>query len=174
MILDLCGGSGAWSKPYRDAGLEVRKIDTREGWDVRLDLEYEEILEVEVEGILAAPPCTVFANSGARWPRSRAELIEGLSMVDACLRMVVLYQPHFWALENPIGKLRRWLGPPKLMFDPCDYGDSYTKRTLVWGDFHLPKKSPIEPVRDSLRPRAAIARSVTPEGFARAFFEANH
>lgn len=174
MILDLCGGSGAWSKPYRDAGLEVRLIDTREGWDVRLDLEYEEGLEVGVEGILAAPPCTVFAHSGARWPRSRGELLEGLSMVDACLRMVVLYQPHFWALENPVGKLRRWLGPPRLMFDPCDYGDPYTKRTLVWGDFHPPKKSPVEPVRSVDPKRSTDARSVTPEGFARAFFEANH
>ena len=27
IILDLCGGSGAWSKPYKDAGYDVRIID---------------------------------------------------------------------------------------------------------------------------------------------------
>jgi hypothetical protein len=26
IILDLCGGTGAWSKPYRDAGYDVRAI----------------------------------------------------------------------------------------------------------------------------------------------------
>ena len=24
IILDLCGGTGAWSKPYKDAGYDVR------------------------------------------------------------------------------------------------------------------------------------------------------
>lgn len=24
IILDLCGGTGSWSKPYRDAGYDVR------------------------------------------------------------------------------------------------------------------------------------------------------
>lgn len=26
IILDLCGGTGSWSKPYRDAGYDVRVI----------------------------------------------------------------------------------------------------------------------------------------------------
>lgn len=26
IILDLCGGTGSWSKPYRDAGYDVRLI----------------------------------------------------------------------------------------------------------------------------------------------------
>lgn len=26
LILDLCGGTGSWSKPYRDAGYDVRVI----------------------------------------------------------------------------------------------------------------------------------------------------
>jgi hypothetical protein len=37
IILDLCGGSGAWSKPYREAGYDVRIIDPLENnQDVRL------------------------------------------------------------------------------------------------------------------------------------------
>ena len=27
IILDLCGGTGSWSKPYKDAGYDVRKND---------------------------------------------------------------------------------------------------------------------------------------------------
>ena len=26
IILDLCGGTGAWSKPYKDAGYDVKLI----------------------------------------------------------------------------------------------------------------------------------------------------
>ena len=34
IILDLCGGTGAWSKPYREAGYDVRLITLPE--DVRV------------------------------------------------------------------------------------------------------------------------------------------
>jgi hypothetical protein len=105
---------------------------------------------------------------------------DGLSVVDACLRLVLLCHPIFWALENPIGKLVRWLGRPRLYFQPCDYGDPYTKRTCLWGDFHIPKQCPVEPREGSrmLRfggrsERTKELRSATPIGFARAFFEAN-
>ena len=34
IILDLCGGTGAWSAPYKDAGYDVRVITLPE-YDVR-------------------------------------------------------------------------------------------------------------------------------------------
>lgn len=55
-ILDVCGGTGAWSKPYADAGYLVKIIDRLNGHDARL-LERES----HVWGILAAPVCTVFS-----------------------------------------------------------------------------------------------------------------
>lgn len=60
-ILSLCDYSGSWSKPYRDAGYDVIQVDLQHGnRDVRL-LQHED----DVHGILAAPPCTCFASSGA-------------------------------------------------------------------------------------------------------------
>ena len=35
IILDICGGTGAWSKPYKEAGYDVRVITLPE-FDVRL------------------------------------------------------------------------------------------------------------------------------------------
>src|SRR5689334_18789953 len=125
-VLSLCDYSGAWSKPYRDAGYEVVQVDLKLGLDVRL-LEHPG----HVHGVLAAPPCTAFAGSGAQyWADKDADgrTLEGLALVDACLRIVATCRPQWWALENPVGRLRRWLGPPRLAFDPCDYGDPYTKR----------------------------------------------
>jgi hypothetical protein len=172
-VLDLCAGSGAWSEPYRRAGYLVWRIDLPS--DVRL-IEWR---PMRVHGILAAPPCTMFASSGARWERSSSELLGALSVVDACLRAVAIYRPVWWALENPIGILRRYLGPPTMRFHPTDYGDGYPKRTLVWGAFNLPRPAAVVPTQrrlihhmpDSLGRQAR--RSMTPAAFAAAFQEAN-
>ena len=189
IILDLCGGMGAWSKPYRDAGYDVRLIETQQTTDVRLYESPEE----EIHGILAAPPCTHFAVAGAiDWKRKgTSALLKGLAVVDACLRIVLIVQPQFWCLENPVGRLRNYLGPPKMYFNPYDYGDPYQKKTCLWGEFNDPIKKPVENtewviVRDGRKysrihhesrglpkeERTRI-RSITPRGFAKAFFEAN-
>lgn len=175
LILSLCDYTGSWSQPYADAGYEVIRIDLAHGQDVRLTVPPSR----PVQGILAAPPCTVFANSGSRWSRTDDEMREGLSVVDACLRLVIATRPKWWALENPVGKLRRYLGPPSLIFQPNDYGDPYTKRTCLWGQFTLPEKTPVVASEYSKMglvppsPERAAIRSVTPAGFARAFFAAN-
>ena len=176
-ILSLCDRTGAWSAPYRARGYDVVQIDVADGRDVRLF----EALPFPVRGVLAAPPCTHFASSGARWWEDKGQdlLLEALSVVDACMRVIAVHRPQWWCLENPIGRLRRWLGAPRMAFDPADYGDPYTKRTLLWGDFHCPAMRPVEAVEGSRMHRLppsldrAALRSVTPSGFAEAFAEAN-
>ena len=181
IILSLCDFSGAWSAPYTDAGYKVIRVDLKTGQDVRL-LEYPG----RVHGILAAPPCTHLAASGARWWKDKGDdaLVEGVSLVDACLRFVAVCSPVWWALENPVGRLRTYLGPPRLIFNPCDYGDPYTKRTCLWGEFQIPYKTPVKPLRvcsqgswvqklGGKSERTKELRSITPPGFAREFFRTN-
>jgi hypothetical protein len=182
-ILSLCDYSGTWSQPYLDAGYEVIRIDLQHGQDVRL-LDFPG----HVHGILAAPPCRVFCRPGARLWESwgEAELCQGLSIVDACLRFVALCRPKWWALENPPGRLHRWLGEPALSFHPWEYGDPWTKHTYLWGRFAVPQRRPVTPEdypehlppgrRDRTSRMSSSARNEraeTPPGFARAFFEAN-
>ena len=175
VILDLCAGTGAWSKCYKDAGYDVRLI-TLPDQDVRTYIP-----PANVYGILAAPPCTHLAVSGARWWKQKGieALWEGLAIVDACLRIIWRSTPVFWALENPTGRLTRYLGKPVFKFDPCDYGDPYTKKTCLWGNFNVPIKHPVEPRGKNFiwtmppGPDRTKRRSITPSGFARAFFEAN-
>ena len=176
LILDLCGGTGAWSQPYADAGYRVVIVDpVRDGQDVRLF----ERLRVPVHGILAAPPCTVFSYARNRYAPTSAEFLAGLSVVDACLRVIFAHREHlrWWALENPVNKLRRWLGPPRLVFRHWEYGDGAHKPTGIWGDFVPPVKRPRPRAKPStFRTKQANAEprdAVTPAGFARAFFEAN-
>ena len=200
IILDLCGGTGSWSKPYKDNGYDVKVIDPQE-WleddfgtgDVRLFKKPKE----KIYGILAAPPCTHFSGSGARhWKKKGKEpLLEGLSVVDACLRIIFINKPKFWVLENPVGRLKHYIGDAKCTFQPYEYGDAYSKRTCLWGDFKMPNPTDIvEPEMveyttkkgetkrmskinwDSFKlPKneRARLRSKTPQGFAKAFYEAN-
>ena len=81
IILDLCGGGGTWSQPYADAGYTRIVVDVRSGMDVRWYTPPE-----NVHGILAAPPCTEFAGSGARWWAGKPPglLWEALGIVVAC------------------------------------------------------------------------------------------
>lgn len=188
-ILSLYDYSGIWSGPYRRAkDYRVVQVDIQHPpvmghkglvvHDVRTWEMVPQLYE-QVYGILAAPPCTVFAGSGARWHRTEQEMIDGISMVDAVLRMVYVLKPKFWALENPVGKLVRYLGKPRFYFDPCDFGDPWTKKTCLWGEFNIPKLTPVEPTEGSKMHLMAPSeerknlRSATPEGFARAFFKAN-
>ena len=192
IILDLCGGTGSWSKPYEEAGYDVRNITLPE-YDVRT---YEP--PEDVYGILAAPPCTMFsfARTVAKEPR---DLEGAMDVIYHCLRIIWRCQYDtpttakktplkFWALENPYhGLLKSFLGMPALVFDPYEFGDNYRKKTALWGWFNEPKKSVVEcdkPKFDKLKTAEIHGeyygkltrqerRAITPAGFARAFFEAN-
>jgi len=173
IILDLCGGTGAWSRPYAKAGYDVRLIDLPN--DIRL-LEFDDSLVVY--GILAAPPCTVFSYARQRYGLPKQEeLISALSVVDACLRFVSVYTPRFWALENPRNKLRRYLGNPKIIFKQWWFGDGQEKPTCLWGNFNMPIYDPGKRTKPSTfktsTQNSHKKDAITPPGFAKAFFEAN-
>jgi hypothetical protein len=151
-ILSLCDVTGIWSQPYVDAGYDVDRIDIKNGEDVRL-LKFNG----RYHGIICQPPCTHFAASGARWWHDKGDdaLLEGLEVVSACLRMILISQPDFWVLENPVGRLVDYIGPYQMTFDPCDYAgwlddsyaDAYTKKTCLWGKFNAPQKSQCIPYK---------------------------
>lgn len=170
VILDLCAGTGAWSEPYVQAGYDVRRVDLP--MDVRL-LTFPG----NVWGVLAAPPCTVFSYARNRYPPTDAELLAALSVADACLRLVVVCRPSWWALENPLNKLRRYLGPPTITFKQWEYGDPAHKPTGLWGNFSLPMKCASERIKASTWGTSTMNAhpddAITPPLFAQAFFEAN-
>lgn len=166
IVLDLCGGSGAWSKPYADAGYDVRLV-TWPDLDVRT---YQP--PSNVHGVLAAPPCTEFSVAKASQRRNFAQALEP---VIACLRIIALCQPKWWAIENP-GRslLAHWLGPARDTWEPFEFGDPWTKRTALWGQFRKPKRGPwVKPKASAMSRSSAAARAVTPPGFAQAFYKVN-
>jgi hypothetical protein len=142
-LLSLFDHSGCWSGPFREAGWNVIEVDVQ-NW-IPLDvLEAEgagDALELygSVDGIIAAPPCTDFACSGAwTWADKDRDgrTTASVELVIQTLRLIDLYTPTdpdyfdeggtwFWALENPVGRLPKLvpqLGDPALTFDPCEFG----------------------------------------------------
>jgi hypothetical protein len=166
VILDLCGGTGAWSKDYANAGYRVLNI-TLPIRDLTEEKTVEYCISQNPYGIFFAVDCTVWANSGARWfdGRSLREIFYYSKLLVKGLRIIYNTIPKFWVIENPVGKMREFLGDPQFIFNPCDFGDAYTKKTLLWGKFNIHYCPPGE--------RRKEIRSITPAGFARAFYEAN-
>lgn len=102
------------------------------------------------------------------------------TLVAAAQAVIEFTDPRFYALENPRGRIARVTGlpDPTLTFDPHHYGDPYTKETKLWGEFNpnLPLAN-VEPSEGSLihklrgdNAEDKARRSLTPEGFAYAFF----
>lgn len=201
-ILSLFDYSGAWSLPYAEAGANVVKIDIKLGMDVMNLSETwlaENVLDVygPVGGILAAPPCTDFAVSGAQyWPAKdkSGQTRKSLELVRQVLRLVEYLRPDWWAMENPVGRLNTLLPDLKQYgpwyFNPCDFGDPYTKRTGLWGNYVPPLPlfigcdRSVTPIRvcsqgswlqklGGKSERTKELRSMTPMGFAYAFAAAN-
>jgi len=156
IILDFYGGSGAWSRPYRDAGYDVRVItlpdyniftascDNESLCFPKLSTD-DESMRIDISdiyGILAAPPCTEFSIAKNGSHRKR-DLALGMETVKSCLSLIWHCQENgrlkFWALENPVGLLRRFLGKPAFTFYQWQFGDEGIKRTDLWGIFQAPK-----------------------------------
>ena len=195
IILDLCGGTGAWSRPYSKAGYDVRII-TLPNYDVCTYIPPE-----NVYGILAAPPCTEFSLAKGNSPR---DFIKGLETVEACKKIIwrcrLKGNLKFWALENPVGFLRQFEGKPYFTFQQWQFGNFGIKPTDIWGYFNKPKitvyakpdnlakeygvkyiskksisqNSPKMPEWcEHMKLSRAAKRAITPPGFAEAFFKAN-
>jgi hypothetical protein len=186
-------------------------------------------IEEKVHGVLFAPVCTAFSGAGAKhWKAKEAagnkQLLEGMAIVDAGLRVIMVHKPEWWVLENPVGRLKDWIGYHHHTFNPNEYAgylgdtptgrvvrkpktlvgadmvefwaqfadedgvveetwmeDAYTKRTCLWGDFHIPESDERPAIWGSKMwssyggksERTKELRSMTPRGFSRAFFAAN-
>ena len=187
IILHLCAKEGSDSKPYRDAGYDVRIIGEEIGVE-----NYTPPLGVY--GIIANPPCTMFsvARSNAKTPR---DLREGMRLVKECLRIIYECQYRddwngdwssplkFWAIENPATGFLRWfLGNPTFQYCQSEYGHYIKKRTALWGYFKIPSRPLLSlqlPAGFTIGHKGETAshdmqtRSRCPIDFAKAFYEAN-
>jgi hypothetical protein len=179
-------------RPWADAGFQVITIDIlppsyppHPNYD-HIQADVRDLKPIPAYALFAFPPCTHLARVGNRWwaRKGPAALTEALSIVNACQALAIAADTDCWFLENPPGRLARNFRPHDHFFHPADYGDPYSKQTLLWTgpDFVMPDKHPV-PVTSTLdkythalygcRHSKGHMRSKTPKGFAEAVFRAN-
>jgi hypothetical protein len=88
--------------------------------------------------MIAHPPCTHLAVSGARWFKDKQqEQEEALAFVQMLLDAPI---PRI-ALENPVSIISSRIRKPDQIVQPWMFGDPYTKTTCLWLK-GLPKLEP--------------------------------
>ena len=151
--------------------------------------------------IFAFPPCTLMAHSGAKHQRAEDDVSEAVALAKVAMALGEKYDCP-WMVENPVGKLSTLWRKPDAYFNPHEYGgfllesegsfhpkmpvcDGYTKKTCLWfgNGFEMPARNP-GPVNigkfwgwaflGGKSAKTKQLRSLTPRGFARAVFAANH
>jgi site-specific DNA-cytosine methylase len=98
--------------------------------------------------MIAFPPCTHLAVSGARWFKNRRE--EQKRAMEFFLMLAAAGIPRI-CIENPIGIMSSVYRKPDQIIQPWQFGHGETKATCLW----LKGLPPLQPTRivDGREPR---------------------
>lgn len=129
-----------------------------------------EHLEDGWDMMIAFPPCTHLAVSGARWFKDKKE--EQKKAIEFFLALVNAPIPKI-AIENPVGIMSTRYRKPYQIIQPWQFGHGETKATCLWLQ-NLPKLEPTNIVegrenrihRMSPGPNRGKERSRTYQGIA--------
>jgi site-specific DNA-cytosine methylase len=131
-------GHDAWScdlLPAEDGGPHFQASIMDLFWDV---LGFRRSQTPKWDLMIAHPPCTHLAVSGARWFKyKRREQLDALDFVRYLLGAPVQYI----ALENPISVISSKIRKPDQIIQPWQFGHGETKATCLWLK-NLPKLVP--------------------------------
>jgi site-specific DNA-cytosine methylase len=134
-ILLACEESQSVTKELRALGHEAYSCDIlpesggHPEWHIQKDVV--EVLEDDWDMIIAFPPCTHLASSGAAW--FEAKRADGRQ--QAAINFFMLFANHPCkriAIENPVGIMSTQFRKPDQIIQPWQFGDAYSKRTCLW------------------------------------------
>lgn len=177
-VLVFCEESQAVTIALRKRGIEAYSSDIQEcsgghpEWHIQGD--GLPLLNEAWDMIIAFPPCTDLAVSGARWfAEKRAN---GQQAASIAFFMAIANAPcKRIAIENPIGIMSRLWRKPDQIIQPWQFGHGETKATCLWLK-NLPLLKPTNIVEGREQkvwkmppsPERAKLRSKTYEGIAAA------
>jgi len=167
-VIDLFCGLGGFSSSFEESpewdvftvDIEARFNPDKQA-DV-LDLRPSDLPEAKV--ILASPPCTTLSIAGNHTdhyvngePHSE-EAKEHVALAYHTVGLIEALAPDYWFLENPRGRMRRYLGEPTGTVTLCQYGYDWQKPTDLWGT-HPPS------MEYRTCPKGAECHAAGPSGF---------
>ena len=130
-ILIACEYSGAVRDAFKNKGFDATSCDILPT-DVpgkHYEGDIKDILHNDWHLMVAHPPCTHLAVSGARWFKDKQEeQKEALEFV----RMLLDAPIKHIALENPVSIISSKIRKPDQIIQPWQFGHGETKKTCLW------------------------------------------
>ena len=134
-ILVACEESQAVTKEFRRLGHEAYSCDIEESsgghpeWHLQQDVL--PLLKQEWDMIIAFPPCTHLAVSGARWFEQKRKDGRQQQGIDFFMEFANAHCDRI-AIENPVGIMSTIWRKPDQVIQPWQFGDSFQKTTCLW------------------------------------------
>ncbi len=141
-ILVACEYSGRVRRALRARGHRAVSCDILPSLDdspFHIQTDISRLLSLEWELVIAFPPCTHLAASGAKHWAAKREDGRQQQGIDFFMQFTRLTCP--WAIENPVGIMSSVYRKPDQIIQPWMFGDEARKTTCLW--LHrLPKLVP--------------------------------
>jgi site-specific DNA-cytosine methylase len=157
-VLIACEYSGAVRDAFRARGHDALSCDLlpSEAPGPHYQGPVQDILNDGWDLMVAHPPCTHLAVSGARWFKDKqTEQAEALDFVRLLLSAPI---PRI-ALENPVSIISSQIRKPDQVIQPWQFGHEATKTTCLWLK-GLPKLVPTNIVGKGARHVTKSGRSL--------------
>lgn len=145
-VLVACEFSGIVRDAFRARGHDAISCDLlpseRPGPHLQRDIRALDLSAYDL--LIAHPPCTHLAVSGARWfAEKQAEQAEALDFVRWLMAAPV---PRI-AIENPVSIISSRIRRPDQIIQPWQFGHPETKATCLWlsGLWPLVPTNPVKP-----------------------------
>lgn len=150
-ILIACEESQAITKAFRELGYNAYSCDLlpcsggHQEWHIQGDA-FQEAYSGKYDMMIAHPPCTYLAVSGARWlynkdgSRNEERWQNQAEALDFVRDLMTAPIKHI-AIENPISVISSQIRKPDQIVHPYMFGDKASKSTCFWLK-NLPKLEP--------------------------------
>lgn len=145
-VLVACEFSGIVRDAIISAGHEALSCDVlpTEAPGPHYQGDVRDVIHAGWDMMLAFPPCTHLAASGAAWfDEKRAQGLQWAAI--SFVRELWSAQIPRIAIENPVGVLSTLWRKPSFSIHPWQFGHGVTKETWIWAK-HLPPLEPTEVV----------------------------
>jgi len=133
-VLVACEESQAVTIEFRKLGIEAYSCDMQEcsgghpEWHIKGDALAQ--LQNSWDMVIAFPPCTHLASSGARWFKEKQKDGRQQQGIDFFMEFTKLNTK--WLIENPIGIMSTQYRKPDQIIQPWMFGHGETKATCLW------------------------------------------
>jgi len=134
-ILIACEESQTVTKSFRKLGYKAFSCDIQPPSGGRPDLHFQIDAEIAIlwkwDMIIAFPPCTHLASSGARWFKEKQADGRQQKAINFFMKLVNNSCPRI-AIENPVGIMSTKYRKPDQIIQPWQFGHPESKATCLW------------------------------------------